>query len=87
MPCETFPRVGQTDVNPAIALFGNRLFKDQVPTELLCEFLLVAYSPKRIGSDGTPIESSIPTATALREWARSAPLCASEVQGRPDRHQ
>lgn len=34
--------------NPAIQLFGNRLFSDQVPVELLIELLLVVSSSKRV---------------------------------------
>ncbi len=37
--------------NPAIQLFGNRLFMDQTVSELLVEFLLVVFSTKRIGLD------------------------------------
>ncbi len=37
--------------NPAIQLYGNRFFSDQTVTELLVEFLLVVFSPKRFGKD------------------------------------
>ncbi len=37
--------------NPAIQLYGNRLFSDQTVTELLVEFLLVVFSPKRFGKN------------------------------------
>ncbi|MCC5851093.1 MAG: hypothetical protein JJU29_23635 [Verrucomicrobia bacterium] len=33
--------------NPAIQLFGNRLFTDQSVSEFLVEFLLLVYAPKR----------------------------------------
>ena len=39
----------KTMQNPAIQLYGNRLFSDQTVSELLSEFLLVVFSTKRIG--------------------------------------
>jgi len=35
--------------NPAIQLYGNRFFSDQTVSELLVEFFLVVFSPKRFG--------------------------------------
>jgi len=45
--------------NPAIQLFGNRLFSDQTVSELLVEFLLVVFSTKRFGDSGK-IEGALP---------------------------
>lgn len=38
--------------NPAIQLYGSRFFSDQTVSELLVEFLLVVFSPKRFGEAG-----------------------------------
>lgn len=49
-----YPKVLDRDIsqnNPAIQLFGKRLFSNQTVSELLVEFLLVAYSPKRFGTE------------------------------------
>jgi hypothetical protein len=53
--------------NPAIQLFGNRLFMDQTVSELLVEFLLVAFSLKRIDSIGE-FSTTLPTQSTLTEW-------------------
>jgi len=53
--------------NPAIQLFGNRLFSDQTVSEYLVEFLLVIFSPKRIGNEELP-ESVLPTLKQIRSW-------------------
>ena len=45
--------------NPAIQLYGNRLFTDQTVSELLVEFLLVVFSPKRFGDSGI-FDSALP---------------------------
>jgi hypothetical protein len=45
--------------NPAIQLFGNRLFSDQTASELLVELLLVVSSPKRFG-DWEPFLTPLP---------------------------
>ena len=55
---DQFPPIGlktdSHDRNPAIRLFGRRLFVDQSVPELLLEFLLVAASPKRVGPQERP---------------------------------
>jgi len=53
--------------NPAIQLFGNRLFMDQTVSELLVEFLLVVFSIKRIGPDGV-FNNTLPNQSTLRDW-------------------
>ncbi len=53
--------------NPAIQLFGNRLFSDQTVSEFLVEFLLVIFSPKRIG-DCEPFETVFPTLKQIGYW-------------------
>ncbi|HHL34000.1 MAG TPA: hypothetical protein ENJ30_06515, partial [Desulfobulbaceae bacterium] len=53
--------------NPAIQLFGNRLFSDQTVSEFLVEFLLVIFSPKRIG-DCEPFETVFPTLKQIDYW-------------------
>lgn len=45
--------------NPAFQVFGNRFFSDQTVSELLVEFLLVAFSPKRFGVDQTIEEAGL----------------------------
>ena len=45
--------------NPAIQIFGNRLFSDQTLSELLVELLLVVTSPKRFG-DAEPFSTPLP---------------------------
>ena len=72
MACETFP-VEVEPTNPAIQLFGNRLFADQAPTELLAELLLVVASPKRIGS-GPAVQVFLPEWDQLKKWRRGQPL-------------
>ena len=58
--------------NPAIQLFGNRLFGDQLPAELLIEFMLVTASPKRIESD--VFLTPLPAVDALAGWPEGATL-------------
>ncbi|MBT7790665.1 MAG: hypothetical protein HN757_17510 [Calditrichaeota bacterium] len=53
--------------NPAIQLFGNRLFMDQTVSELLVEFFLVALSPKRIGNQ-TEFKTALPEFSTLSNW-------------------
>jgi len=53
--------------NPAIQLFGNRLFSDQTVSEFLVEFLLVAFSPKRIG-DCESFDTVLPTLSQIKQW-------------------
>jgi len=69
MSCESFPIVQDAEKNPAIQLFGKRLFNDQTPIELLVEFLLVSTSPKRIGGQGTPFTTPLPTMPMINEWS------------------
>lgn len=52
--------------NPAIQLYGNRLFSDQTISELLSEFLLVVFSPKRTGH--TVFETALPSREQLFAW-------------------
>jgi hypothetical protein len=52
--------------NPAIQLYGNRLFSDQTISELLSEFLLVVFSPKRAGY--TVFETALPSREQLFAW-------------------
>ena len=69
---DQFPPIGLKtethDRNPAIRLFGRRLFVDQTVPELLLEFLLVAASPKRIGAQGQAVSSILPDMDLLRSW-------------------
>lgn len=70
MPCSYFPyEPNETKAmkNPAIQLFGNRLFMDQTVSELLVEFLLVAFSLKRIDLVGE-FNTTLPTHSTLTEW-------------------
>ncbi len=53
--------------NPAIQLYGSRLFSDQTISELLSEFLLVVFSPKRTGSD--VFETALPSLEELCTWS------------------
>jgi len=51
MPNTYFPHnPNEKAKNPAIQLFGNRLHIDQTVSDLLVEFLLVAFSTKKIGN-------------------------------------
>ena len=71
MSCNYFPntpREASSIKNPAIQLFGNRLFSDQTVSELLAEFLLVIFSPKRIGMN-TEFISALPIKTILMNWS------------------
>jgi hypothetical protein len=52
--------------NPAIQLFGNRLFSDQTISELLSEFLLVVFSPKEI--ENMIFEAALPSREQLVAW-------------------
>lgn len=69
---DQFPPIGlktdSHDRNPAIRLFGRRLFVDQSVPELLLEFLLVAASPKRVGPQGKATSSILPDMDLLRSW-------------------
>ena len=62
-----FPNINFTDNNPAFQLFGQRLFIDQTVSEFLIEFLLVAFSPKKIGND-TVFNSILPDIDYIKKW-------------------
>lgn len=69
MSCDSLPiGVAQKESpdNPAIQLFGNRLFNDQSPTELLLEFALLTTSPKQIADSA--FSTPFPSTEALRNW-------------------
>lgn len=69
MSCKSFPVAQDTEDNPAIQLFGKRLFNDQTPIELLIEFLLVSTSSKCIGGQGAPFTTPLPTMNVITEWS------------------
>jgi len=68
---EPFPRIPldthDSDANPAVRLYGRRFFADQTTLELLIEFLLVATSPKRLGSGSRSFDSLLPSREMLQE--------------------
>ena len=68
---DSFPRgvIGsKPPKNPAIQLFGQRLFGDQAPTELLVEFLLVVNSSKKIGKVCGDFATPLPKLESLTAW-------------------
>ena len=70
MLCNYFPYTpddAKAMKNPAIQLFGNRLFMDQTVSELLVEFLLVVFSTKRIGSDDS-FSTALPGQSKICDW-------------------
>jgi len=69
MSCSGFPIMDDSEINPAILLFGKRLFNDQSPIEFLIELLLVTHSLKRIGKRGVPFASSLPDVALLAGWS------------------
>ena len=69
MSCETFPSTSKLEKNPAIQLFGKRLFLDQTPTEFLVEFLLLVTAKKKI--DSTAFDTALPSIDTLRFWDSS----------------
>jgi len=69
MSCETFPPIVKFEKNPAIQLFGNRLFLDQTSTEFLVEFLLLVTSSKKIDTEG--FDSALPSFDKLLSWGSS----------------
>jgi len=75
---EQFPPIGLRtnthDRNPAIRLFGRRLFVDQTVPELLLEFLLVAVSRKQIGLENEPFETILPEMNRLDSWPNGCGL-------------
>ena len=70
MSNSTFPYDAKSEQayksNPAIRLFGNRFSNDQTSMELLCEFLLVITSKKRI--DDAEYATAFPPITLLIDW-------------------
>lgn len=68
------PNNRDTDVNPAIQLFGRRFFSDQTIMEYLVEFLLVCHSSKRIGRGGAEFKTYLPSWEQLQEWQVNAEL-------------
>jgi len=68
MSCDAFPSVRDREENPAIQLFGKRLFNDQSPMEFLIELLLVTNSSKRIGKAGTSFVTPLPATQMLADW-------------------
>ncbi len=74
MPCEMFPVGVEEKLNPAIKLFGNRLYIDQSPMELLVELLLVADAPKWIGEGEEPVRGVLPNIDQLLHWPRNMEL-------------
>ena len=79
MSCEMFPIVvdSEREDNPAIQLFGKRLFNDQSTVEFLIEFLLVATSPKRIGRRISQFTTPLPLAKDLADWSGTDELMYS----------
>lgn len=72
MTCKTYPYNPKNLLalqNPAIQLFGNRLYSDQTVSELLSEFLLVIFSPKQISQ--TEFDSALPSSGQLSDWKNS----------------
>ena len=55
------------EINPAVRLFGNRIYADQTSLEFLHEFLLIASASKTWNEDGDTFESCLPRHTALDE--------------------
>lgn len=77
MSCDPFPFVAvrEREDNPAIQLFGKRLFNDQSSMEFLIELLLVTTSSKRIGDAGDPFVTPLPSADMLKDWPLTDELC------------
>lgn len=71
---ETFPYVAKNEKayksNPAIQLFGSRLYVDQTQTEFLVEFLLILASSKKIEGNGS-FDSPLPPIEILHSWSNS----------------
>lgn len=83
MFCETFPwGINSADEakNPAIQLFGNRLFNDQTHTELLVELLLVSTAKKRLWYESSDqivrgvFSTPLPEVEVLRSWQETVKL-------------
>ncbi len=62
------------DFNPAIQLFGLRFFVDQTNLEFLTEFLLVAFSNKKIEETDQEFSSPLPSYELLLKWPRRREL-------------
>lgn len=79
MSCRTFPIIVDSDRedNPAIQLFGKRLFNDQSPVEFLVELLLIVTSPKRIGRRTSHFTTPLPSAKTLADWSGADELMYS----------
>jgi hypothetical protein len=60
-------------INPAIQLFGSRLFADQTVLEFLVELMLVANSPKKL-LDMKPFNSVFPDRNVLQNWSQNKKL-------------
>ena len=74
MPCETFPIPIKANIdNPAIWLFGNRLFNEQSPIEFLVELLLVVASSKRLGERGAVFGDALPPFDVIDGWELPPP--------------
>jgi len=57
----------KAEQNEGVQLFGRRLIREQTPLEFLTEFLLVAFSPRKIADDAcTP--APLPDLSQLRHW-------------------
>jgi hypothetical protein len=77
MSCKTFPIDRDREKNPAIQLFGKRLFSDQSPVEFLVEFLLIVTSPKRIGCGISGFTTPLPSPKDLADWSETDELMYS----------
>lgn len=64
MSYNSFPSSVKYEKNPAIQLFGNRLFLDQTPTEFLVELLILISSKKQI--DDKRIFTALPSIEILK---------------------
>ena len=72
---EPFPDIGLDldgdDANPAVQLFGRRLFRDQTPLEFLAELLLVASSTKHMGDVRVDEGEPLPALAQMRGWPQN----------------
>jgi len=72
----TFPNITLDsdlyDLNPAIQLYGLRLFTDQTNLEFLAELLLVAFSPKSV--DDMEFSTPLPSYELLKKWPKRREL-------------
>ncbi len=72
MSDDWFPIVQDRILNPAILLFGNRLFIDQSPLEYVVELLLLMNSQKKIA--GESFSTPLPDLHTIREWPKNQQL-------------